>query len=109
MVPADEAVIECERRMLEHFNWDLNFIQPINFVRMYLAQGILFSSELKLYEDNLSAEDYVLLKYELSRALSTEALSLCDVLITKGACILREKEPSGIAASIIYFARKNIL
>ena len=29
--------------------------------------------------------------------------------IAKGACFLRKTDPSNIAASIIYFARKNIL
>lgn len=51
----------------------------------------------------------VQLKQELAKALTTEALSLSDLLITKGACFLRKEQPSDIAAAVIYFARKNIL
>ena len=45
----------------------------------------------------------------MSRAFSAEALALCDMLILKGSVHLREKDPSDIAASIVYYARKNIL
>jgi len=41
--------------------------------------------------------------------LTTEALSLSDLLISKGACFLRKEQPSNVAAAIIYFTRKNIL
>jgi len=109
LVPSFDGVVECERRICQHFEWDFNFVLPINFVRMHLAQGVIFSNELKPYEMHLSEEDYFLLRQELSRAISAEALSLCDILTTKGSCFLREREPSEIAASIIYFARKNIL
>lgn len=101
--------MECERTILNHFRWNLNFVLPINFVRLHLAQGILFSNELKPYKDKLPLDDYNLLKQELSRALTSEALSLSDIISAKGACFLRETDPSNIAASIIYFARKNIL
>ena len=94
---------------MEHFEWDLNFIQPVAFLRMLLVSGILFSSEIKPYEKDLSQNDYLTLKTELSRAISAEALALCDMLILKGSVLLREKDPSDIAASIVYFARKNIL
>ena len=40
--------------------------------------------------------------------MTTEALSLSDILITKGACHLRNTYPSDIAAAIIYFTRKKI-
>ena len=109
MVPSTESIIECERRICMHFKWNLNFVLPINFVRMILTQGVIYTSELKPYEKNLPDEDYKVLREELARAISAEALSLCDILMTKGSCSLREKYPSEIAASIIYFARKNIL
>ena len=108
-MPTFDAVVECERRILEYFGWDLNFILPVAFVRLFLAQGILFSTELKPYKYHLSKQDYLSLKNELSRAISAEALALCDMLIIKGSARLREKNPSDIAASIVYFARKNIL
>ena len=102
--------MDCERRVLEHFEWDLNFIMPVNFLSLFLAQGILFSSELLPYKQHLPRDDYLHLKNELSRAISAESLSICDMLVIKGsAALLREKDPSDIAASIIYFARMNIL
>lgn len=109
LVPSFDCVVECERRLYQHFEWDLNFVLPIHFVRMLLAQGVIFTNELRPYEMHLSEEDYLLLRQELSRAISAEALSLCDILTTKGSCFLRGREPNEISASIIYFARKNIL
>ena len=109
MVPSFDAVVECERRICEHFKWDLNFVLPINFVRIILTQGVIYTSELKPYEHNLNKDDYEVLTEELARAVSAEALSLCDILVTKGSCNLREKHPSEVAASILFFARKNIL
>ena len=50
-----------------------------------------------------------MLKQELTKMLTTEALSLSDLLISKGACFLRKEQPSNVAAAIIYFTRKNIL
>ena len=77
--------------MLLHFDWDLNFVQPVNFVRLFLAQGILFSSELKIYKKNLERDEYLYLIKELSRTLCSEALNICDMLTIKGSCLLREK------------------
>ena len=37
LVPSFDAIIECERRMMLHFDWDLNFILPCDFVRLFLA------------------------------------------------------------------------
>ena len=109
LMPSIEAVFECERRICEHFQWNFNFVLPIHFLRMLLAQGVVYTNELKPYEENLPEEDYQILVQELTRAISAEALSLCDILTTKGQSNLRERQPSEIAASIIYFARKNIL
>jgi len=62
LVPSFDQVVECERAILNHFGWNLNFVLPINFVRLHLAQGVLFSYELKPYKDKLPQEDYNLLK-----------------------------------------------
>ena len=82
---------------------------PLHFIRLQLANGILFTNELKIYEARLSPDDLSILKQELTKMLTTEALSLSDLLISKGACFLRKEQPSNVAAAIIYFARKNIL
>ena len=109
LVPNFEEVVECERALLKHFDWNLNFLLPIHFVRIHLAHGILFSYELRPYAEKLPAEDYDLLKQELSLALTSEALNLSDIIAAKGAVFLRKSDPSSIAAAILYFARKNIL
>ena len=85
------------------------FLLPLHFIRLQLANGILFSEELKVYESRYSTKEMLQLKQELTKALTTEALSLSDLLISKGACFLRKEQPSNIAAAVIYFARKNIL
>ena len=78
-------------------------------MRILLAQGIIFSNELAPYKEKLPEKDYAMLKQELSKALTTEALSLSDIIIAKSATFLRKADASEIAASIIFFARKNIL
>ena len=50
LVPTVEQILQCERRMLHYFDWNLNFMLPLHFVRLMLANGILFSNELKSYE-----------------------------------------------------------
>ena len=109
LVPSFDQIVDCERRLLSYFEWNLNFMLPLHFIRLQLANGILFSNELKVYEARLSQTDFITLKQELTKMLTTEALSLSDLLISKGACFLRKEQPSNVAAAIIYFTRKNIL
>ena len=109
LTPTYHQIVECERLILEYFQWDLTFLLPIHFVRLHLANGVLFSNELKFTNEHLTTSNLYNLKQELTKALTAEALSLCDLLISKGACFLRKEQPSDVAASIIYFARKNIL
>ena len=45
-MPTVKSIVACEYRLLRHFDWNLNLILPLHFVKMYLAQGILFSNEL---------------------------------------------------------------
>jgi len=49
------------------------------------------------------------LKAEWSRSITTEALSISDLIVSKGNISYRNESSSDIAASIIYLARKNIL
>ena len=109
LTPTFESIVEAERRVLAHFQWEINFVLPLTFVRILLAQGILFTSELTMYEEKLAPVDYKQLKQELSKALTTEALTLSDIVMAKSAACLRLADPSEIAASIILYARKNVL
>ena len=61
-MPTVASVIACEKRILENFEWKIDFILPLTFVRILLAQGILFSNELKQYEEKLTTHDYRLLR-----------------------------------------------
>jgi hypothetical protein len=36
-----------ERRLMNFYGWDINFLLPIHFLEMYLANGILFQTEYK--------------------------------------------------------------
>ena len=89
LVPTFEMIIDCEGRLLHYFDWNLKFMLPLHFIRLQLANGILFSNELKPYEKKYSQAEMVLLKQEVTRMLTTEALSLSDLLISKGGCFLR--------------------
>lgn len=91
LVPTFEQIVECERRLLSYFEWNLNFMLPLHFIRLQLANGILFTNELKQYESRLGEDDFLTLKQELTKMLTTEALSLSDLLISKGACFLRKE------------------
>lgn len=44
-VPSYEEIVECERKVLKFFNWDLGFILVFHFIEMFLANGCLFESE----------------------------------------------------------------
>lgn len=87
----------------------MNFILPLHFIRLQLANGIIFTNEFKLYETHYSKKELNWITQNLAKALAKEALSLSDRLISKGTCLLRTEKPSDIAAAVIYFARKNIL
>ena len=109
LVPTYKQIVECEGHMLASFEWDLTFMLPLHFLRLLLANGILFSNELKSYEKQLNTEDMAQLKQELTRALAMEAMSLSDLIMLKAPVLLRQEKASDIAAAILYFARNHIL
>lgn len=43
--PSWTDVVECERSLMNFFNWDLGFVLPVHYVEMFLANGVLFESE----------------------------------------------------------------
>ena len=49
------------------------------------------------------------MKADWSRSITTESLSISDLIVSKGNVTYRSESSSDIAASIIYLARKNIL
>ena len=45
LLPTYTQVVECERKLLLFYNWDLKFILPLHILRAYLANGVLFTNE----------------------------------------------------------------
>lgn len=45
IIPTYDEIVECERKMLKFFGWDLGFILVIHYVEIFLANGVLFESE----------------------------------------------------------------
>ncbi len=44
-IPSFSEVVECERKLLMHFDWDLMILIPAHFVKVYLANGVVFENE----------------------------------------------------------------
>jgi len=74
-----------------------------------MANGVIFSNEFADVEKVKSSADVLKIKYEWSRAITTESLSISDLIVSKGNVSYRSESSSNVAASIIYLARKNIL
>ena len=45
LLPSFNQIVECERKLLYFFNWDLKFVLPLHMVRAFLANGVLFTNE----------------------------------------------------------------
>jgi hypothetical protein len=78
-------------------------------VRAFMANGVIFTNEFLELEKVKSATEILKIKAEWSRAITTESLSISDLIVSKGNVSYRSESSSNIAASIIYLARKNIL
>ena len=109
-MPSFDAIVECERKLMVFFDWDLKFVLPLHIVRAYLANGVLFSNEfVDLIAEKKTHTEIMKLKADWSRSITTESLSISDLIVSKGNVTYRSESSSDIAASIIYLARKNIL
>ena len=51
MVPNFEQIVECERKLMIFFKWNLKFVLPIHFLRILLANGVLFTNEFREMTD----------------------------------------------------------
>ena len=79
-------------------------------MRAYLANGVLYSNEfVELVQEKKTYSEISRIKAEWSRSITTESLSISDLIVSKGNVTYRSESSSDIAASIIYLARKNIL
>jgi hypothetical protein len=78
---------------MNFFNWDLMFLLPIHFVKMLLANGVIFDNEHSA-------------SVEIARKITDKTNQLLDFIV-KESTHFRNKRPSEIGASIIYCARKE--
>ena len=109
-IPNYDQIVACEKRILLYFEWDLKFLLPIHFLRLFLANGVLFSKEMypesQKYKNKERFHKEKLLK---ARNISDESLQIADMLLKEGRICIRREQASNIAAAIVYLARKNIL
>lgn len=108
-MPSFRAVVECERSLLIHFKWDLKFSLPLHVLRAYLANGVVFSNEFERHLASNTEQQVNKMKIDWSKAITTESLSISDLVISKSNVMSRAECSSDIAAGIIYLARKNVL
>jgi hypothetical protein len=43
--PSFDDIVECERRLMVKLDWNLMILQPIHFLKAFLANGVLFEKE----------------------------------------------------------------
>ena len=107
MIPNFDQIVECEKRVLEFYQWDIKFFLPIHFIRCFLANGIIFVNEFDEETDKSNGENKTTFA-NVAAILATEALSTVDIIASRSSVHSRKEDPSTIAASIIYYARKNV-
>ena len=108
LIPTYDQIVACEKKILHYYEWDFKFFLPLHFVRCFLANGVLFANE---FEDDLASRsryDKTTQMNEVARTLQNEALSISDIIASKGNVQLRKEDPGAVAAGIIYLARKNV-
>ena len=75
LVPDFDQIVACEKRLLNFFEWDLKFLLPIHFLRLYLANGVLFSKEMvPESQRQKNKEKFNRDKYLKARSISEESL-----------------------------------
>ena len=84
LVPSFNAIVECERKLMKFFEWNLKFVLPLHILRAYLANGVLFSNEFHELEATKSTDEVFKLKADWSRSITTESLSISDLIVSKG-------------------------
>ena len=48
-------IVECERKVMRFFDWNIMFLLPIHFVSNLLANGVIFENEMGGLPDTLLA------------------------------------------------------
>lgn len=60
-MPSWTDVVETERHLMYFLDWNISFPQPIHFLEMFLAQGVVYQSDSQCDTETLSLKCYKLL------------------------------------------------
>ena len=50
-VASFNEIVECERKVMRYFDWNIMFLLPIHFVSNLLANGVIFENEVGAVSD----------------------------------------------------------
>ena len=85
LLPSFNSIVECERKLLFFFGWDLKFVLPLHIVRAFLANGVLFSNEFTEIESQFGQagldDEIGRLKAEWSRNITTESIKITQTSV----------------------------
>mmetsp|Transcript_33423 Transcript_33423/g.32475 ORF Transcript_33423/g.32475 Transcript_33423/m.32475 type:complete len:149 (+) Transcript_33423:383-829(+) len=90
--PTYNEVVDCEKQILMHFDWNLMILIPSHFVKVFLANGVVFDNET---QSNIS--------------LSKRVQDQCQVIletVVKNQTHFYNKAPSLMGSLVIYCSRK---
>lgn len=92
-VASFNEIVECERKVMKYFDWNIMFLLPIHFVNSLLTNGVIFENEV-------GADLHMAVKIT---ELSNKYLDL----YLKHTLLFTHLRPSLIGAGIIYTCRKH--
>jgi hypothetical protein len=100
--------VESERSIMKLFNWNLMILTPTTFLKLLLANGVIFDSEEDSTNQKLRKNNEMLspLYVEMARRISDRSITVLEFTI-KEMPIIREIKPSIVAAAIVYIARQE--
>ncbi len=107
-IPQHKEVVESERSIMKLFNWNLMILTPTTFLKLLLANGVIFDSEEDSTNQKLRKNNEMLspLYVEMARRISDRSITVLEFTI-KEMPIIREIKPSIVAAAIVYIARQE--
>ena len=101
-----QRIVQCEKELLTSFEWDFHFLLPLHFVGIYLANGVLLSSEMaKLQSEFTDPNRKDFECANLVKRLANEADRLCEfncVFAKQNLGQTRGESPSAVAAAVVY-------
>ena len=92
---SSDDIIKCEKEFLQKLNWQLQVSTSINFIQLFLTQGVIFSNDKIKFGNPSSA---------LANRLSQKAIGFVNSFLE--ITELMEYTQSIIAASCVALSRK---